>query len=180
MGSTACAFTVARQRDPGCAALASPLRRYARESWTAAAPSQPQPTDALTVDELNQAFAHAAARARPARWRPASPIEWAIQGARAALASQPNVIVAKGPLAEGWERGGAFDAIFVDGASEVLPEAFRRQLKDGGRLVCVLGGAPQASAMLYRRSGTELAGRAIFDAAAAPLPGFAKTPVFAF
>jgi protein-L-isoaspartate(D-aspartate) O-methyltransferase len=103
-----------------------------------------------------------------------------IQAARAALASQPNVIVAKGHLAEGWERGGAFDAIFIDGAIEVLPEAFRRQLKDGGRLVCVLGGAPQASAMLYRRSGAELGGRAIFDAAAAPLPGFAKTPVFAF
>ncbi|MCX7297484.1 MAG: protein-L-isoaspartate O-methyltransferase [Hyphomicrobiales bacterium] len=103
-----------------------------------------------------------------------------VQAARAALASQPNVIVAKGPLVEGWERGGAFDAILVDGAIEVLPDAFRRQLKEGGRLACVLGGAPQASARLYRRSGDELGGRAIFDAAAAPLPGFAKTPVFAF
>jgi hypothetical protein len=34
--------------------------------------------------------------------------------------------------------------------------------------------------MLYRRSGTEVGARAIFDASAALLPGFAKTPVFAF
>ena len=34
--------------------------------------------------------------------------------------------------------------------------------------------------MLYRRSGEEMGGRPIFDAAAAVLPGFAKTPVFAF
>jgi hypothetical protein len=34
--------------------------------------------------------------------------------------------------------------------------------------------------MLYRRSGSELGGRPIFDAAAAPLPGFSKKPAFAF
>lgn len=100
--------------------------------------------------------------------------------AQAALASQPNVTIAKGPLTGGWARGASYDAILVDGAVEVLPDEFRRQLKDGGKLVCVLGVPPNASAMLYRRSGTELGGRAIFDAAATPLPGFSKTPVFAF
>jgi hypothetical protein len=34
--------------------------------------------------------------------------------------------------------------------------------------------------MLYTRSSGEAAGRAVFDATAALLPGFAKTPVFAF
>ena len=52
--------------------------------------------------------------------------------------------------------------------------------QDGGRLVCVLGSGPGSKAMLYRRSGGEVGGRAIFDATAALLPGFAKTPVFAF
>jgi protein-L-isoaspartate(D-aspartate) O-methyltransferase len=100
--------------------------------------------------------------------------------AKAALAGQPNVTVVKGPLVEGWANGGLFDAILIDGAVELVPDAFRRQLKDGGKLVCVLGVPPHASAMLYRRSGDELGGRAIFDAAASLLPGFAKTPVFAF
>ncbi len=102
------------------------------------------------------------------------------QAAQAALSSQPNVTVVQGPLVEGWERGAPYDAILVDGAIDVVPDAFRRQLKEGGRLACILGMPPQASARLYRRSGTEMGGRAIFDAAAAPLPGFAKTPVFAF
>ena len=57
---------------------------------------------------------------------------------------------------------------------------FLGQLKEGGRLVCVLGGGPSAKAMLYRRSGDELGGRPIFDASATVLPGFAETPVFAF
>jgi hypothetical protein len=34
--------------------------------------------------------------------------------------------------------------------------------------------------MLYRRSGGELGGRPIFDAAAPVLPGFEKKAVFAF
>ena len=100
--------------------------------------------------------------------------------ARANLAAYPNITVASGRLVEGWARNAPYDAILIDGAVELLPDAFRQQLKDGGRLVCVLGGRPQPSAMLYRRSGAELGGRAIFDAAASLLPGFAKTPVFAF
>ena len=54
------------------------------------------------------------------------------------------------------------------------------QLKDGGRLVCVLGSGPGSKAMLYRRSDGEVGGRPIFDASAALLPGFAKAPAFAF
>ncbi|MGE5164653.1 MAG: hypothetical protein ACM3IH_11600, partial [Sphingobacteriales bacterium] len=65
-------------------------------------------------------------------------------------------------------------------AAELPPDSFLSQLKDGGRLVCVLGNGPGAKAMLYCRSGDELGGRPIFDANAALLPGFAKAPVFAF
>ena len=102
------------------------------------------------------------------------------QAARAALSSQPNVTVVSGPLVDGWPSAAPYDVILLEGATEIEPQAFRRQLKDGGRLVCVLGAAPGAKAMLYRRSGKEMAGRPIFDAAASVLPGFAKPPVFAF
>jgi protein-L-isoaspartate(D-aspartate) O-methyltransferase len=68
----------------------------------------------------------------------------------------------------------------LEGATETPPETYLGQLKEGGRLVCILGGGPGAKAMLYRRTGNELGWRPIFDAAAAVLPGFAKTPVFAF
>jgi protein-L-isoaspartate(D-aspartate) O-methyltransferase len=87
--------------------------------------------------------------------------------------------VVSGTLVDGWAQGAPYDAIIVDGAVEEMPAAFARQLKEGGRLVCVLGASPGASAMLYRRGGGEFGGRAIFDAAAVLLPGFAKAPVFA-
>jgi len=100
--------------------------------------------------------------------------------AKAALSSQPNVEVVSGPLVDGWPKAGPYDVIIFEGATEVEPQAFCSQLKDGGGLVCILGVAPGMKAMLYRRSGEELGGRAIFDAAACLLPGFAKKPVFAF
>ena len=99
---------------------------------------------------------------------------------KAALAAPPNVTVATGPLSEGFPSGGPYDAILLEGATEMAPQALFHQLKAGGRLACVLGSGPSAKAMLYRRSGEEVGGRPIFDAAAAVLPGFAKPPAFAF
>jgi protein-L-isoaspartate(D-aspartate) O-methyltransferase len=103
-----------------------------------------------------------------------------VKAAQAALAGLPNVSIVSGPLTSGWAQGGPYDVILFEGATEVEPHAFCSQLKDGGRLLCVLGTAPNAKAMLYRRSGSELGGRVIFDAAAALLPGFAKKREFAF
>jgi len=81
---------------------------------------------------------------------------------------------------KGWPKGAPYDAIILEGATEFPPEAFLPQLRDGGRLACVLGGGPGARAMLYFRSGDDLGGRPIFDASAAVLPGFVKAPAFAF
>ena len=102
------------------------------------------------------------------------------QAAKSTLAAYPNVTVAGGPLTSGWPKAAPYDVILLEGATEVAPQAFLRQLKDGGRLVCILGGGPGAKAIRYYRSGEELGGRPIFDANAAVLPGFAKAPAFAF
>jgi protein-L-isoaspartate(D-aspartate) O-methyltransferase len=88
--------------------------------------------------------------------------------------------VVSGPLGEGWARSAPYDVILLDGAVEVVPQPLLRQLKDGGRLVGVLGRAPNGKAMLYRAFGEEVSGRAIFDAAAAILPGFARPAAFVF
>jgi protein-L-isoaspartate(D-aspartate) O-methyltransferase len=102
------------------------------------------------------------------------------QTARAGLGAQPNVSMVSGPLTAGWPQGAPYDAILLEGATELTPQAFLPQLKDGGRLVCILGSGPGAKAMLYCRSGEELGGRPIFDANGPLLPGFAKVPAFAF
>ncbi|MFZ0622029.1 MAG: protein-L-isoaspartate O-methyltransferase [Pseudolabrys sp.] len=102
------------------------------------------------------------------------------RAAKSTLAAYPNVTVVGGPLTSGWPKAAPYDVILLEGATEVAPQAFLRQLKDGGRLVCILGGGPGAKAIRYYRSGEELGGRPIFDANAAVLPGFAKAPAFAF
>ena len=96
-----------------------------------------------------------------------------------ALAGLPNLTLATGPLTEGYPQGGPYDAILLEGASEFAPQALFRQLKNGGRLVCVQGAGPGAKAMVYRRSGEEVGGRPIFDAAAPVLPGFVMPPAVA-
>jgi protein-L-isoaspartate(D-aspartate) O-methyltransferase len=91
-----------------------------------------------------------------------------------------NVTVVSGALTEGWPAGAPYDVILLNGASEVPPEMLFRQLKDGGRLVGVLGRSPAAKAMLYRSVAGDVSGRPIFDAAAPVLPGFVAPPAFVF
>jgi protein-L-isoaspartate(D-aspartate) O-methyltransferase len=102
------------------------------------------------------------------------------QAARAELASLPNVSVVAGPLVAGWAQSAPYDVIILEGAAELLPEAILRQLGDGGRLLCISASGPGGKAMLYRRSGNEVGGRAIFDASAPFIPGVEKAPVFSF
>lgn len=91
-----------------------------------------------------------------------------------------NVTVVSGPLTNGWPARGPYDVIVLEGTTEVVPENLHTQLKEGGRLVCVLGRAAAGKAMLYRFLDGEFSGRPIFDAAAPLLPGFAQTPEFVF
>jgi protein-L-isoaspartate(D-aspartate) O-methyltransferase len=91
-----------------------------------------------------------------------------------------NVTVVSGPLTEGWQAAAPYDVIFVNGASENRPQALCRQIKDGGRLVAVVGRAPVGRAMLYRAVDGDVSGWPIFDAAAPRLPGFAAPPAFVF
>lgn len=102
------------------------------------------------------------------------------EAARAALSTQPKVGVVNGPLMDGCPQAAPYDAILLEGATELAPEKLLQQLKDGGRLVCVLGAGPGAKAMLYQKSGGEVGSRPLFDAGASVLPGFVKPPEFAF
>jgi protein-L-isoaspartate(D-aspartate) O-methyltransferase len=88
--------------------------------------------------------------------------------------------IVTGALANGCAGEGPFDVIVLEGSAEVVPAALFAQLKSGGRLVGVLGRGPAGKAMIYRSIDGEVSGRPVFDAAAAPLPGFAKPPEFVF
>ena len=100
--------------------------------------------------------------------------------ARQAANALPNAKIVTGPLAQGCVGEGPYDVILLQGSAEVIPPALFDQLKNGGRLICVLGRGPQGKAMFYRRAEVDISGRPVFDAAAAALPGFAKPPEFVF
>jgi protein-L-isoaspartate(D-aspartate) O-methyltransferase len=95
-------------------------------------------------------------------------------------AGPPNVKIVTGPLAQGCAGEGPYDVILLQGSAEMIPPGLFDQLKNGGRLVGVLGRGPQGKAMCYRRVEADFSGRPVFDAAAAALPGFAKPPEFVF
>lgn len=92
------------------------------------------------------------------------------------------VTVVTGPLADGCAAKGPYDVILVNGAVETVPPQLFKQLKDGGRLVTVVGSGPASKATLYRSLGRggEVSSRAIFDATGALLPGFSKPAEFVF
>jgi protein-L-isoaspartate(D-aspartate) O-methyltransferase len=97
-----------------------------------------------------------------------------------AAAGIDNAKIVTGPLVRGYPDDAPYDVIVLEGSSEIAPEMLLDQLKDGGRLVCVLGRGPVGKATLYRRVGDELSGRPVFDAAPPLLPGFVKPAEFVF
>ena len=91
-----------------------------------------------------------------------------------------NVEVVTGELAAGCPDRAPFDVIILGGSIEVPPDALLDQLKDGGRLVAVVGQDTLGQAAIWRRLGRSFDRWNAFDAAAKPLPGFQPIPAFVF
>jgi protein-L-isoaspartate(D-aspartate) O-methyltransferase len=105
----------------------------------------------------------------------------ALARSAAEMAAQTgNVTVVSGPLSDGAPHQAPYDAIVLEGASEVVPDSLLAQLRDGGRLVAVVGIAPMSRATIYRMSGGRATAQPLFDAAAPLLPGFVKPAAFVF
>jgi protein-L-isoaspartate(D-aspartate) O-methyltransferase len=91
-----------------------------------------------------------------------------------------NAAVVTGPISDGCPAEAPYDVIVVNGSFEEEPGKLLAQLRDGGRLVGVLGSGRAGRAMLYLRSGKTVSGRSVFDAAAPALPEFRSAPAFVF
>jgi protein-L-isoaspartate(D-aspartate) O-methyltransferase len=96
-----------------------------------------------------------------------------------------NVDVVLGNGASGWEGSGQFtapyDVIVISGSLPVLPDAFLRQLKVGGRLLCIIGGRPVMEARLITRtSETGYHTRTLFETSVTPLRQAAHSSHFKF
>jgi protein-L-isoaspartate(D-aspartate) O-methyltransferase len=91
-----------------------------------------------------------------------------------------NVAVVEGPLGEGWAAQAPYDAIVIEGAVDHVPERLTDQLRDGGRLVAVVGQGNAACATLFVRENGRISRRSYFNAAIRPLAEFAIEPAFQF
>ncbi len=91
-----------------------------------------------------------------------------------------NAKIVSGPLDAGWSVEAPYDLVLVNGAVEYVPESLLAQVKEGGRLLAIVGGAPVGEAMIYRNAAGDVSSRPVFDATAPVLPGFAKPKSFVF
>jgi protein-L-isoaspartate(D-aspartate) O-methyltransferase len=88
--------------------------------------------------------------------------------------------VVAGPVEKGLAREAPFDVIILEGSVDEVPAVLFAQLRDGGRLVAVLGDGNAAVAHLYVKSGEDVAGTPTFNVSLPPLGAFDPAPEFVF
>ena len=91
-----------------------------------------------------------------------------------------NVIVHTGPLTDGAAEHGPFDVILVQGGVEELPKSLLEQLKDGGRIACVMMSGALGDVQIGHKSDGIITWRSIFNAGAPVLEDFTRARAFAF
>lgn len=91
-----------------------------------------------------------------------------------------NVAVVTGPLEAGYPSEAPYDVIFINGAVEAVPPALIEQLREGGRLIAVVGYGNASRASIYTRTGDAASRTEYFNTAIKPLPGFRKEAQFVF
>jgi protein-L-isoaspartate(D-aspartate) O-methyltransferase len=91
-----------------------------------------------------------------------------------------NAKTASTPAAEGWRDEAPYDVILLNGAAEIVPEAWLEQLAPGGRLGVIVREGAAGAARIYTRSADAVAFRTAFDAAPPVAPGLQRPQGFAF
>lgn len=92
-----------------------------------------------------------------------------------------NVTCETGDASGGWDKHAPYDAIVLTGSVPLLPEAFQKSLKAGGRLVAIVGEAPvmEAQRITCIQDGVfQTAG--LFETSVPPLRNAAQPKRFVF
>lgn len=93
-----------------------------------------------------------------------------------------NVAVIAGPMDQGYAAQAPYDLIFIGGAVAAVPDAIVAQLAPHGRLAAVVREDETAAgrAWLFRKAGSRLSGRPLFDCGTPWLTGFEPRAAFVF
>ncbi|MDO5704959.1 MAG: protein-L-isoaspartate O-methyltransferase [Paracoccus sp. (in: a-proteobacteria)] len=98
---------------------------------------------------------------------------------RLSQAGVDNAAVVHGGLTTGWPGQAPYDAIFIGGAVEEVPETLNEQLKEGGRIVAVFAEGNLGVVRIGYRLNGRINWRFAFNAHAPLLPGFELSRGFA-
>ena len=90
-----------------------------------------------------------------------------------------NAAVIQGPLSAGSPKHGPYDAIAIQGAAEVVPQALLDQLKEGGRIGCLFMEGKLGLCRIGHKIDGRVSWRFAFNASAPVLPGFEEARGFA-
>lgn len=91
-----------------------------------------------------------------------------------------SVTPVTGSLFAGHPMAAPYDAILIDGRVADVQQALIDQLRDGGRMVAVVGVGRVGRITRWQRRGTTFGNRILGDAGAPTLPGFDKAATFIF
>ncbi|MFG1299155.1 protein-L-isoaspartate O-methyltransferase [Xanthobacter sp. V3C-3] len=91
-----------------------------------------------------------------------------------------NVAVMQGPLNAGWAKEAPYDLILLNGSVDEVPAGLLAQVKEGGRLIAVVGHGGAGRATVFSKVAGQVSERVAFNAAVPPLPGFKAAPRFVF
>ncbi|WP_395648010.1 protein-L-isoaspartate O-methyltransferase [Terricaulis sp.] len=91
-----------------------------------------------------------------------------------------NVKTASTAAAQGWPDEAPYDVIMLNGAAEIVPDAWVAQLAPGGRLGVIVRNGAAGTARIYTKSEGAAAYRSAFDAAPPMVAGLEQPPRFRF
>lgn len=92
-----------------------------------------------------------------------------------------NVELEIGDGARGWDNHAPYDVILVTGSLPVLPEAFKKNLAAGGRLIAIVGRSPAMEAQRVTRvTETSFDSRGLFETDLPPLKNALTPSEFVF
>lgn len=108
---------------------------------------------------------------------PQSDLSFAAQAALES-AGVTNVKAVSTAAVDGWKDEAPYDVVLLNGATEIVPEAWLEQLAPGGRLGVIIRDGAAGSARIYTRSDNTFGYRTAFDAFPLVAPGLTRPHVF--
>ena len=89
-----------------------------------------------------------------------------------------NAAVVQGDYRAGAPEHGPFDVIFVGGSVACVPETWRDQLANNGRLIVAVNEGPISRVKVFKKTNDKIGERTVFDANIPTLLGFEHKQTF--